>query len=58
MKFSELLVEYLDARDDYNNACDPKHHQHTYTQYVLDELEGVMIAAERELNEFLADREH
>jgi hypothetical protein len=54
MKFTELLVEYLESREDYNNACD----KGSYTMEQLDELEGVMVAAERDLNEFLADREY
>ena len=47
MKFTELLAKWMDARDNYNAA--KRSNQFDWTW--LDELEGVMIAAERDLND-------
>ena len=51
MKFTELLAKWMDARDSYNAAKRSSQFDWTW----LDELEGVMIAAERDLNDFIEE---
>ena len=49
MKFTELLKNWMDARDSYNAAK----RSSQFDWVVYDELEGVMIAAERDLNDLV-----
>jgi len=51
MKFTELLAKWMNARDNYNAA--KRSSQFDWTWF--DELEGVMIAAERDLNDFIEE---
>ena len=51
--FTDLLVEYLDSREEYNNACMDSYPDMMY----LDNLESVMIAAKNELNDFFENYE-
>jgi hypothetical protein len=50
MKFTDLLKNWIDARDSYNEAC-----RFEYDNPYLDEQHEIMIKYEHRINEIIED---
>lgn len=49
MKFTDLLKNWIDARESYNEACRDEQYNYPY----LDELYSIMVKYEHQINDVI-----